>query len=138
VEHVSEMRAALTVYDLPSFHSIANVFYETDRIGVDRRIKAGPAGAGIEFRIAAEKELKAGGRVIGPFLIKMVIFAGEGPFRAFFAEDIVLFGSQAVFPFSVREGHWIFCFCRSLGWIGVFFVGLSHSGLKEEKCRQHR
>jgi hypothetical protein len=112
IEDVSEVRAGLAVHDLRSFHTVAIVLDQADGVGVDGGIEAWPAGMGVEFGFRAKDGLEGGRGIICSFLVKVVVFTGEGSFGALFPENIVLIGGEAAFPFGVGVGHGIFCLCR--------------------------
>jgi hypothetical protein len=76
---------------------------------------------GVEFRVRAKYGLEGGGGIIGSFLVKVVIFTGEGSLGTLFPKDIILVGGEAALPFGIGEGHGIFCLCCGDRGIGIGF-----------------
>lgn len=96
-EDVSEVGTAAFAHDFDSAHSVGEVFFVLDGVGVGVE-ERGPSAVGVEFRAAWEEGCSAGPAVVLALPFEVPIFAGEGSFGAFFSEDVVFELGELFFP----------------------------------------
>ena len=84
----------------------------------DRLKEAGPACAGIEFRIGREERLPAGGAVIDALGMGVPVLAGESLLGAGFASDAILLGCEELFPLGFGFFFPVGCATGGVGVIG--------------------
>ena len=106
---MAEMAAAIGAQHFCAVHSQAVVVARDDfSLRGDFR-KTRPAAAGIKFGVRLEQNLAARRAAIDARLLGVPVFAGERPFRAGLAQDVILFGRQDFAPFGLgaleREFH---------------------------------
>lgn len=73
----------------------------TDRLFIEGRVKARPAGSGLELCIGFEKRLAAAHAIKQPRAFLILMGAGESAFRAVLAGDVILLGRQLLAPLRV-------------------------------------
>src|SRR3546814_1680388 len=74
-----------------------------DSLGIERRGKAGPAGAAFIFFGTVEQFGAATGAEIAAFVFVVIKCASEGALGACFAQHMILLGGQLGFPLGVGE-----------------------------------
>src|SRR6266446_6111288 len=101
VEHVAEMTAAAPAMHFRSWNEQAVIVRGADSV-LDRREKARPASAAIEFGFGA-KERQIAGRTSEQTGAMLVIErAGIWPLRPTLPQHLELFGRQDLLPFRLR------------------------------------
>lgn len=103
-KNVSEMRIAAGTDDLGSFHAMTIIHSHDNVAGVDRLEKAGPAGAGIEFRISTKQGQSTAYAGVNSRFLVVVESSAKGMFGSFSASDFVLLRCKLSTPFGVRLG----------------------------------
>src|SRR5471030_53616 len=84
------MRATVLALHFNAQHAMRTIGFFVDDFAVDRLEVAGPAAAGIEFRIRLEQRCAAAHAVIDAALRVIPVFAGERPFGGGVARHLVL------------------------------------------------
>src|SRR5471030_2850265 len=84
------MRATVLALHFNAQHAMRTIGLFVDDFAVDRLEVAGPAAAGIEFRIRLEQRCAAAHAVIHAALRVIPVFAGERPFGGGVARHLVL------------------------------------------------
>src|ERR1700690_1538953 len=93
-----EVRVALRAFHFGAGNAVADVGLFDDVILFDGRIKTGPAGAGIEFRVGAKQLGSAANAAEDAFVVNVQIFAGERRFGGRSPRDFKLVGRQLLSP----------------------------------------
>src|SRR3546814_17388157 len=115
---MAEMPVAVRTAHFGADHAVAGVADFVDRIDVDRRGEAGPARSAVIFFLGIEQFRAAARAIIDAVGLVAVIFAGEGPFRAAFPQDMILFGGKALAPFGVGQVELVHARPYGDGWTG--------------------
>lgn len=79
-------------------HKMAGILLKPDFVAGNHIRKTWPPGAGLKFGIGRKEFLPAGSTGIDPFFFVIIKVAGKGPFRAFLSQDLILLGSENLFP----------------------------------------
>ena len=101
------MRAAFGTGHFGAYHAVGLVAVLGDVCLVNRDIKAGPAGSGLEFCFAIKQSFPATSAFIGALVMTIPVFARKSALGAFAAANVVLLGSKLVF---VGPGRCFGCF----------------------------
>ena len=75
MKQMAEMSSAVAAEHFCSFGEKADVFFQGDMADIDRFNEAGPAGAGFELGLGAEKRLSASCADIGALIGAVTIFS---------------------------------------------------------------
>src|SRR4051794_18141871 len=105
VENMAEMGAATRAEDFVAFHSEAVVFHRRDDSRDERLGEAGPAGAGLELRVAREQRRVTTSAMENPATMFGEKDGRTGALGRVAAQNGVLLRSQLLFPFRVRFLH---------------------------------
>ncbi len=103
---MTEVRAAIGAVGFGAGGADFVIGGSADGVFVYGLIKAGPAGAGVEFACGAEEVVAAAFAVKVALPFYAVKWGGAGFFCAFGAEDVVFLLAQAGAPFFVGELEW--------------------------------
>jgi hypothetical protein len=104
---MSEVRTASGTGNFIAAHSEARIVRCADCILADRLPKARPSCPGIVFRVRVEQWIAASGANVGSFVMIPPVGIREWQFCAPFSQDVVLATGQDVFPFVIRELHFL-------------------------------
>src|SRR5689334_19187834 len=102
LEDVAEMAAAVAAMHLGAHHEKAAVALGFHR-AIERRGKARPAGAAVEFGGGVEQRPAAAGAMIDAGGVFLVERAGAGALGAMLAQHAILLRREALAPFVVAE-----------------------------------
>ena len=69
-------------------------------VRIERGKVAGPAAAGVEFRVGGEQRCVTADAMVDAVLVVIPVFAGEGPFGRCVPGYLVLDGVELVAPFG--------------------------------------
>ena len=97
-ENVAEVSFALAALYFGSRHAVSDVGFFDDVFVVNWGPETGPAGAGIEFCVGAEKGRVATDAAEDAFIVDVEIFAGERRLGGGMARDFEGVGGQLLFP----------------------------------------
>ena len=81
--------------------------------------EAGPAAAGVKLGAGEEQHCAAAGTVIVAGFVVLREQAGKGPFRALFAQHMVLLGRKFLAPFGIAVDD----FFRRIGHGDFSYIG---------------
>src|SRR4026208_630029 len=98
IEHMSEMRSAARAFYLVTRHPITGIGSYGYFVCGQRRIKPGPTGAGLKFRVRAKQLVSARGAEINSFSVIVPILILVWRLCFGFAQDLKLSGSQNLSP----------------------------------------
>ena len=82
-EDVAEVAAAVRAHDLGAHHPEGRVALLVDRLLFRRCVEGGPAAARVVLRLRREQLGSAPRAVVGAWVERVVVLAGEGRFGAF-------------------------------------------------------
>src|SRR5437773_2853030 len=106
IEHVPKMRTAPGARDL-----VCRLLLEkknrTDRVSSNRFPKTRPSSSRIVFCIRAEQWIAASRAKVNSLFVRMPIGIGERQFRSSSSKYVILAARQDVFPFIIRELHFL-------------------------------
>jgi len=96
-----QVRSAACAGHLHPPHPEAVVLVRVNRLRVDRRIKTGPAAAGVELSLRRKERGVAGTAVVHAVCVIVGQHSRKGALGAFFSHDVVLFRGQKLAPLCV-------------------------------------
>lgn len=89
---MAQMPVARAAAHFDSVHAVAMVMMFDDSVGCDRRGKAGPARAAVEFCVGLEQQCAAAAAVKFTLALLDIQRAAKGPFGPCLAQDMILHG----------------------------------------------
>src|SRR5258708_17440105 len=101
---MAELSAAFRAMHFDALHPVARVNGRRDG-ALDRLIKAGPAGATLEFRIGREQRLTARGAFERAGSLLVIQSAPAGALGAVLAQHVELLGRERLLPLGVSFRH---------------------------------
>ena len=104
---MSEVRTASGTGNFIAAHSEARIVRCADCIFVDRLPKARPSCPGIVFCVPGKQWITASGTNVGSFVMIPPVRICERQFGAAFSQHVILATGQDVFPFVIREMHFL-------------------------------
>ena len=103
MEHVSKMRSAARTFYFITRHPMTGIHGYDYFISAQRRIKTGPAGAGLKFRVRGKERVSTRGTEINSFVMIVPILILVWRLCLRFAQDLKLSGSQDSSPLVLTQ-----------------------------------
>lgn len=106
IEHVPKMRTAPGARDLVAAAETW-MACRTDRVSSNRLPKTRPSGPRVIFCVRTEQWIAASGAKVNSLLVRVPVSVDERQFRSPSSKYVILAARQDVFPFIIRELHFL-------------------------------